>query len=229
MLTERVTERVIADRCTLFLVTLVLTMSACTSLQVNEKLVSVHTQPALPTAEASPTAELPPSPTPWQPGCLQIPSIPVEICVPDDYLITINQERNRRGSFVSYDLRPLDGYHTPYLSELQFFSAESIAEFTANCGDDSPCFFGDYPDLERYIGQRESLLAHEGYEDGAFLSFSGRDFIVRSFPCHGDACLIREYTTFLGNVKLDIWIVLDEESQVAQGDLLLTQLTIREE
>ena len=160
--------------------------------------------------------------------CLSIPEVSIEVCFPQNYSLTRNAEANRRGSFVSYDFRPLDGYQTPYLKELQFFSEASIAEFTGDCDESTPCFFGDYPDLDRYRGQRDALRMLTGYQDFELQSFNGRPFLVVNRPCYGDDCVIREYTTFQGDVKLDIWIVMTDESEVGQSDQLLSQLVIRD-
>jgi hypothetical protein len=160
--------------------------------------------------------------------CLSIPQVSIEVCFPQNYSLTRNAEANRRGSFVSYDFRPLDGYQTPYLKELQFFSGASIAEFIRNCNEGTPCFFGDYPDLDRYYGQREALRTLESYQDFELGTFNDRFFLVANRPCYGDTCVIREYTTFLRDCKLDIWIVMADESEVGQSDQLLSQLVIRD-
>jgi hypothetical protein len=175
------------------------------------------------------TLELHPVTEPSDGGatCVTIPEVLVEVCFPDNYLLLKNAETNRRGSFVSYDFRPLSGYETPYLKELQFFSEASIAEFTRDCDESTPCFFGDYPDLDRYRGQREALRMLTSYQDFELQSFNGRPFLVVNRPCYGDDCVIREYTTFLGDVKLDIWIVMADESEIERGDQLLTQLIIK--
>jgi hypothetical protein len=151
----------------------------------------------------------------------------IEVCFPANYSLAKNAEANRRGSFVSYDFQPLDGYQTPYLKEMQFFSEASIAEFTGDCDDSTPCFFGDYPDLDRYRGQKDALRMLTSYQDFELQSFNGQPFLVVNRPCHGDDCVIREYTTFLGDVKLDIWMVMADESEIEGGDQLLTQLIIQ--
>jgi len=157
--------------------------------------------------------------------CLVLPKASIEVCFPRDYSISTNTEANRRGSFVSYGLR-LGEYQTPCLSELQFFSEESIYEFTKDCDESTPCFFGDYPDLDRYYGQRDALMRLESYQDFELHRFNDRYFLVANRPCYGDTCVTREYTTFLGDVKLDVWITMHDESQIEQSDRLFTQLII---
>jgi WD40 repeat protein len=159
--------------------------------------------------------------------CVTVSEVSIEVCFPANYSLAKNAEANRRGTFVSYDFRPLGGYQTPYLKEMQFFSEASIAEFTSDCDDSTPCFFGDYPDLDRYRGQREALRMLTGYQDFELQSFNGRPFLVGDRPCYADDCVIREYTAFLGDVKLDIWIVMADESEIEGSDQLLTQLIIQ--
>jgi hypothetical protein len=110
--------------------------------------------------------------------------------------------------------------------ELQFFTEASIKEFAQYCEEYSPCFFGDYPDLARYHGQREALERSEpvdGYELGWF---NDRAFLVSILPCHGDDCVIREYTTFVGDIKVDVWVLVRTESEAEASDRLLGDLTI---
>jgi hypothetical protein len=161
--------------------------------------------------------------------CLAIPQVSIEVCYPNNYSLSQNPEASRRGSFASYDFLSADAYQTPYLSEIQFFSENSIDEFTRDCDQSTPCFFGDYPDLDRYYGQREALKALENYQDFVLESFNGRHFLTMNRPCYGDDCVIREYTTFLGDVKLDIWITMADESQIGQSDQLFTRLLIQDE
>jgi len=40
-------------------------------------------------------------------------------------------------------------------------------------------------------------------------------------PCYGDSCVIREYTTFVRKIKLDLWVVMGDVSQSQDSDRLL--------
>ena len=79
----------------------------------------------------------------------------VKIIFPNEYTITKNDEENRRGSFASYDFSYKSSL--PAFQEIQFFNEKSIKQFAMRCNDDSPCFFGDYPDIERYKGQKNTF------------------------------------------------------------------------
>jgi hypothetical protein len=37
-----------------------------------------------------------------------------------------------------------------------------------------------------------------------------------------EQCTIREYTAFLSKTKVDIWVIMENESQVAQSDELFS-------
>jgi hypothetical protein len=140
-----------------------------------------------------------------------------------------SEEINRRGSFVSYDFIPSGGYQTPYLQEIQFFTAESIEQFTQNCSGASPCFFGDYPDLDRYYGQLKAYKELADFEDFELRRFADRYYFVSNHPCEGDACVIREYTTFFsGDIKVDVWVLMEDESQTQQSDMLFLSFHIQE-
>jgi hypothetical protein len=158
--------------------------------------------------------------------CFVPPEVPVKVCLPRGYSISRSAEQNRRGSLVSYHLAPAEGSETPYLTELQFFTKASIKRFTQNCEQDSPCFFGDYPDLTRYHGQREALKRLETLEGYELVRFNDRTFLVSNLPCYGDSCVVREYTTFVSDIKVDVWVLLRDDSQVEPSDRLLGDLTI---
>jgi len=158
--------------------------------------------------------------------CLAVREAAIKVCLPDGYSASKSSEQNRRGSFVSYDLEPADGAEMPYLAELQFFTEASIDRFTRDCGLESPCFFGDYPDLERYHGQREALEEQESWDGYELVRLNERAFLVRDLPCYGDSCVIREYTTFVRQIKLDLWVVMDDVSQSQDSDRLLGEAQV---
>jgi hypothetical protein len=158
--------------------------------------------------------------------CLVVPEVAIQVCLPGGYSASKSGEKNRRGSLVSYDLERAGGTETPVLAELQFFTEASIERFTRDCGSESPCFFGDYPDLERHRGQKEALEAQEPWGEYEWVRLNERAFLVRNLPCYGDRCLIREYSTFVRQVKLDVWVVMDDVSQVQESDRLLAEVRV---
>ncbi|MEA3449658.1 MAG: DKNYY domain-containing protein [Patescibacteria group bacterium] len=156
-------------------------------------------------------------------GYLIVPEIGIKINFPEEYTITKNNEENRRGSFASYDF---NYKQLPSLNEIQFFSEESIQKFTADCGIDTPCFFSDYPDLTRYNGQKNAFLNNQNFLDYKLEKFNDRNFFISTFNCHGDSCQIKEYTTFIDDIKIDFWITMENENQTSQADELFKKLEI---
>lgn len=155
-----------------------------------------------------------------------IPEVGIKIIFPEEYTITKNSERNRRGSFVSYDFSykaPL-----PMFQEVQFFSEKSIQQFTENCGADTPCFFGDYPDLERYNSQKNAFKNETDYKKYELKKFGDRNYFVSNFKCDGDSCVIREYTTFIDDTKVDIWVTMADDTQAKVADSLFEKFKIIE-
>ena len=155
--------------------------------------------------------------------------VPLTIFLPYGYTITKSQEPYRRGSFVSYDIIPPGNYETPYLQEIQFFTEKSIRDFLAACSGDAPCFFGDYPDLDRYFAQRQAFERRVGFDEYKLLQLGERYYFTSNHTCEGDVCILREYTTFLSEgIKVDIWIIMDDETQDVQSDALISQVLMQE-
>jgi hypothetical protein len=139
-----------------------------------------------------------------------------------------NTELFRRGSFAAYDFVLPQGHDYPFLAEVQFFSRESIQDFASRCEAlEHPCFSGDYSDLGRYDGQKEALENHHAYGGSELVSIEDRFALASSRDCEGDNCVVREYTVFLGDTKVDVWVLMADESQSAQADALFSQLEFR--
>ncbi len=136
----------------------------------------------------------------------------VSISIVGDYSVRKNDEENRRGSFVSYTISAKGGDPLLEFGEIQFFSEESIRDYTAKCKEVGECFHGDYPDLKRYADQKAALAAKKSIGKYTYKKFGNRDWLVSTFGCDGDAfCAIREYTTFMRNSKVDVWIMMGVE------------------
>ena len=157
---------------------------------------------------------------------LTIPEANVVVSFPNIYTLEKSTEENRRGSFVSYEFEKSGEYIWPHFVELQFFSNDSISDFSENCGD-SPCFFGDYPDEERYTAQKKAFAEGKSVGDFKLLPFGDRNWFASSHPCIGDYCVIREYTTFIGDTKIDAWIMMGSPEETRQADVLFTRFSIR--
>ncbi len=155
-----------------------------------------------------------------------ISEVGIKIIFPDEYTITKKREKNRRGSFVSYDFSYQN--KMPSFDEIQFFSEESIRNFTDDCGEgaDSICFMGDYPTLERYFGQKNAFNKGENYGKYELKKFNNRKFFVSFlFDPNGSGY---EYTTFIGDTKIDIWTNVENRDQKDLSDKLFEKLVIKE-
>jgi hypothetical protein len=163
--------------------------------------------------------------TPTDVKTFSIPEVGIKVTFPNSYSLAKNSEANRRGSFVSYDFQQSGSYQAPNLYELQFFSEESIKNFAKGC-EDTMCFEGDYPDLARYSGQKTAFAQGKDYQNFKLQKFGTRNWFVSSHRCTGDSCVIREYTTFLGNTKLDAWIMMADATKEQKADTLFAQFKI---
>jgi hypothetical protein len=156
-----------------------------------------------------------------------LPGLPLMLLLPSGYGVATNTEYLRRGSFVSFDFTPY-GRDLPRLAEIQFFSEASIRAFEERCTTDF-CFEGDYPDEERYHAQRSALAECATLPSYRARRFGDRCYLVSDHRCIGDACVIREYTTFLDETKIDVWIMMRDTSQVDASDVLFASFDIAEQ
>jgi hypothetical protein len=142
-------------------------------------------------------------------------------------------EENRRGSFVHYKFVPFGDFipatnpyfssQPPYFYEIQFFDEESIGTFLNNCAKSDlggmPCFEGDYPDLDRYHELNKAFPGTGSYDDYVLERYGNRDYLMKTIGCGGGYCNLRQYTTFIGNIMIDIWILLDPSDIQTQTEL----------
>jgi hypothetical protein len=156
-----------------------------------------------------------------------LPGLPVTILVPAGYGVATNTEYLRRGSLVSFDFTPFGG-EMPRLAEIQFFSEASLRAFEERCIRDF-CFEGDYPDVERYRAEKVALAQCADLPPYENMRFGDRGYLVSNHRCTGDACVIREYTTFLQDTKVDVWIMMRDTSQADASDALFALFELAEQ
>ncbi len=190
---------------------------------------------------ASPATRVPTSSSKVTTKSFEIPEVPITVFIPFNYTLVKNDEPNRRGSFVSYNFSQTlvispshDSYfpaEPPYFYEIQFFSEESISQFLARCPIRLRCFEGDYPDVARYMGQKEALGKlsdyHEPFQNYSLQKFGDTYYLVSTTRCIGAACAIREYTTYLNDLKVDTWIMMTDMSQAGSSDELFSLFKIK--
>jgi hypothetical protein len=190
----------------------------------------------LPRATYTPYPTYTPFITPQAIVSYRIPEFPVTVFFPENYSLVKNDEQNRRGSVVSYDFiqtgefLPSDApghwpSPRPYFDEIQFFTEASITNFVAYCATfesgEPPCFNGQYPDLDTYHGQKAAYQQGSDYEDYKLAKIGDRYYFTSYRQCRGSYCAIREYTTFVGDIKVDIWILMNPPQEPDESDLKL--------
>lgn len=174
------------------------------------------------------------------------PETRIRIHFPSNYMLIENvNEPNRRGSFVSYNFLQVgeflpsnDAPFTslpPYFYEIQFFTPKSIENFVKRCATEefiSPellCYKGNHPDLTTYSGQKEAFYNRNDYENYSLERFKNEYYFTSTKGCIGGYCQIREYTMFIKEIKIDIWILLhplNTETQIEKSDYLINLLHI---
>lgn len=160
-----------------------------------------------------------------------LPGVEATLVLPEGYGVFTNNEFNRRGSLVSFDLAAAHRT-TPYLGEIQFFTERSLRNFQERCdaGGGEFCFEGDYPDLERYQAHKAAIAQCVAAAPYEAKRFDGLCYFVRNHRCTGDTCVLREYATFLDErmvsvifVLQDAWLANASDQLFASFDLSVAQ------
>lgn len=145
----------------------------------------------------------------------------VRVRYPKSYTLEKSTERNRRGSFAAYNIIPQGT--APYLNELQLFSLESITQFIEACQKRSdPCFFGDYPTVERFQGMQKAFTAGTSYQGYSLNTLGSEKYLIKNIEAQGEGGLFREYNSFVGTTMVTIWVYMRDASGNAQADTLVT-------
>lgn len=148
---------------------------------------------------------------------------------PCHYEVQPTNEVGRRGTFAAYDFMPAANVRLrrPILKEIQFFSSESIAEFEENCDqDESPCFFGAWHTTQEYENLKNAYEQISDFGVKHMLVFRDKNYLVNSMSCESDNCAIREYTFFVDDVMIDLWIEMDSIDQQEAADQLFGMLIV---
>lgn len=164
-----------------------------------------------------------PLPTPSL-GTYFIPEVPVNVTLPDQYILTPIYEPNWRGSIASANLYPPSVDDLPTLSLMQFFTYDSIKQFTTNCAAGTSCFDNTAPPLETYIAQYEAFINNTPLPDGETKLLGAHTYFIKPMPCvwDGVSCLL--YTTFISESFVEIWVNIESNTQIEQADALIAQI-----
>ena len=159
---------------------------------------------------------------------LVIPDTKIKVVFPVPYtLAKITNEPNRRGSFLAYDFKTSDN-KLPTLGEIQFFSETSIAKFIKDCKDQGAemCFEGSYPNNESYKAEKQAFKDGKAYKEIPLVKFGDRSWFVNMEKCSGDACYIREYSTFMGDTLVSVMLVLNHMEEADTADKMFLDVKL---
>jgi hypothetical protein len=148
-----------------------------------------------------------------------LPDVALSITIPYPYKPVKSTEVGRRGSFVSYDFVS-NLTSLPSLREIQFFSENSIREFTSQICEIGPCFEGDFPDLQRFFLQKRWFQTGKGNTYGEPIHLGGTIYLATTLKNRFG--VTREYTTFIKDIKIDIWVELDDVGHESTGNALIS-------
>jgi hypothetical protein len=173
-----------------------------------------------------------------------VPSVPAKITIdkfqktfiiyfPGNYVLSKRDETDSSG-LPTYDLvqvgefpkadDPYFASQPPYFDRIQFETLESLQAFYEWCDQQalqgSPCFLNGDPDLiNRYLGQKKAFENRENYQDYTIQKLGEQFYFTKIIGCGGGFCEFREYTTFLGNVKVVILVLLYPNQTEVQSKL----------
>jgi hypothetical protein len=60
------------------------------------------------------------------------------------------------------------------------------------------------------------MRSYDGYD---LKRFGNQYYLTSTIGCGGGYCRIREYTTFIDKIKIDVWILLDPSNVELQTEL----------
>lgn len=132
------------------------------------------------------------------------------------YEVSRSTEKNRRGSEITYNFTPQNGYKSvssPYLAELQIHTENSIKSFNEYCDTVELCFEGDYPNLTNYNQEKEQFNVNQG-----LVNYHERSYIVTVDKVTGDEGYIRSYVTFIQGTRLEVWVYMKNQDQTLAAD-----------
>lgn len=132
-------------------------------------------------------------------------------------------------SFYSYELNEPNNFdeleHFPVVSAVSFVNKDSIQRYIDESENDNV-----KKDRELLLGkfdaQKKAFEEKVSYEDTDLKQLGGNSYFVNKRECAGDiyGCSLMMYTTFVGDVRVDIAVSLDEN--VAEEEALVSQIKI---
>ncbi len=116
---------------------------------------------------------------------------------------------------------------------LTFHDAASIREFLRRCTESNadPESSGDVmciPTPVMFEVRRQAIRSGQAPPGASLMAFRGRRFVVEQHYEEPSGHYIRTYSTFFGDVMLDVKAELRKAGQAREADTLLSRLSFRE-
>lgn len=127
----------------------------------------------------------------------------------------------RHGSYVYYSFSRKDYSAvdiSPFFHELHFLTEDSVPEVKPVC----PGLCVDTRTKAEYRKLKSEWEV--GKSDRQVLTLGGTKYMVNTESWPGEDAYLREYTTFIGDTEIDIWIVSENGRQDAKSDALIEKI-----
>jgi len=161
---------------------------------------------------------------------INIPEVNLKISLPKSTLLIKNDELNRLGSFASYDFSGSSlGNAGAGLNEILFFSKESFNTWLDICRSEGlPCYLENLQTKSSFQKQQATLINKENTENLEAKIFNNRAFLVGNKKIYVDIGYNRSYVTYFGDVRAEVWIWLESESNSSEADELFKNISFIE-
>ncbi len=137
-------------------------------------------------------------------------------------------------SLAKYEMAAAGG-RTTWLVSMQLTAHDkiSIREFMRQCEESNaePDSSGDVlcePTPAMFEARRQMVGEAQGAADGKVIVFGGRRFVVSQRYEEPSGLYIRTYSTFFGEVMLDVRIAMRKAEQARDADTLLSAISFEE-
>lgn len=163
-----------------------------------------------------------------------IPELELNLSYPNEYSLTKNTEENRAGSSVSYDFEKYN-YSDTELGEIMIFTKQSISDYAITCLESGPmgCFEGYFPTLQIYnslsaaFKDSKSIIISDDLEY-IFKNINGRNWLITNHDYSmRKAGAQREYTTFVADKMVSIYINMTNLSKSDASDLIFKNISFK--
>ena len=165
---------------------------------------------------------------------IQVENATLQLVPPNGCELVENlAEPNRLGSARAYDYKLGFGFGCPSpdgnlrMQEAQLQTAASLAAYDSQCASGG-CDANRVTSAD-FEAHRTALQDGQAAAGWALLDVSGRSVMARSVPMSGAPAVMRQYTEFCGDVRVENWVVMlgeDASSLEATADSFFGSLAV---